>query len=181
MNVIEKGTVYFVDSGPQNSEKVLEAVKDRIANGDIGAVVVASTSGETGVEFAKGLKGAATIVVVSHRKMKATCKRQITEHGGNAFDKTHLPLHAKGMDDTRRSYYAFGQGFKVAVEVILIASDIGAVELYKDVIGIGGTGNGADTAIIARATTSKEIFTEDKTKKLEIREIIAMPLRKHWW
>ena len=67
------------------------------------------------------------------------------------------------------------------MEVILIAADKGEISLYEDVIGVGGTGKGADTAIIARATTSKEIFTEDESKKLEIREILAMPLKKHWW
>jgi hypothetical protein len=85
------------------------------------------------------------------------------------------------MDDVRNSFYSFGQGFKVAVEVILIAADKGEISLYEDVIGVAGTGTGADTAIIARATTSKEIFTADRNKKLEIREILAIPLKKYWW
>jgi hypothetical protein len=74
-----------------------------------------------------------------------------------------------------------GQGFKVAVEVILIAADKGVIELYKDVIGVGGTGEGSDTAIVARATRTKEMFSADKSKKLEIREVLAMPLKKMWW
>ena len=48
-------------------------------------------------------------------------------------------------------------------------------------IGVGGTGMGADTAIVVRATRSNEIFADDESKKLEIREILAMPLKKHWW
>jgi hypothetical protein len=75
----------------------------------------------------------------------------------------------------------FGQGFKVAVEVILIAADKKEVNLYEDIIGVGGTGKGSDTAIIARATTTEEIFSKDESKKLEIREILAMPLKKKWW
>lgn len=180
MNVVERKTLYFHDSGPQNSEKVIEAVKNRIVDGNVG-IVVASTSGETGAKFAKELKGIASVVVVSHEEMNPTYKRQITGYGGKALDKTHLALHAKGMDDVRRSYYAFGQGFKVAVEVILIAADKGEINLYEDVVGVGGTGHGADTAIIARATTSREIFTDDEEKRLEIREVLAMPLKKHWW
>ena len=182
MSAIGRKIVYFSNAGPQNSEKVIEAVKERIANGDIGTVVVASTSGETGARFAKDLKGTNVhVIAVSHEKMTPEYRRKITEYKGKAFDKTHIPFDAKGMDDVRKSFYALGQGFKVAVEVILIASDKGAVKPYENVIGIGGTGNGADTAIIARATKSKEIFTEDNTKRLEIREIIAMPLKKHWW
>jgi hypothetical protein len=133
MNAIERKIVYFNNSGPKNSEKVIEAVKERIANGDITTVIVASTSDRTGAKFAEALKGLAKVVVVSHEEMSPAHKRKIIECGGKAFDKTHLALHSKGMDDVRRSYYAFGQGFKVAVEVILIASDRDAVELGEDV------------------------------------------------
>ena len=181
MNTVERKTLYFRDSGPQNSEEVLEAIKNRIAGGNIETVVVASTSGETGAKFAEELKGTASVIVVSHERIGPTFKRQIAEYGGKAFDKTHVALDAEGMDDIRKSFYTLGQGFKVAVEVVLIASDIGAIELYKDVVGVGGTSNGADTALVLRATPSREIFTEDKMKKLEIREIIAIPLEKHWW
>ena len=181
MSVVERKVEYFTDPGSQNTEKVMEAVENRIMSGGVRTIVVASTSGETGVKFAKKLKGAATVIAVSHGEMKPMHKRQIIEYGGKSVDKTHLALHTKGMDDVRRSFYTFGQGFKVAVEVILIAADKGEISLYEDVIGVGGTGRGADTAIMARATTSKEIFTEDESKKLEIREILAMPLKKHWW
>ena len=181
MSIVERKIEYFTDPGSQNTEKVIEAVENRIMSGGVRTIVVASTSGETGVKFAKKLKGVATVIAVSHEEMKPIHKRQITEYGGKSTDKTHLALHGKGTDDVRRSFYTFGQGFKVAVEVILIAADKGEISLYEDVIGVGGTGRGADTAIMARATTSKEIFTEDESKKLEIREILAMPLKKHWW
>lgn len=181
MSTHERKVEYFIDPGSQNTEEVIESVKRRIKNGGLSKVVVASTSGETGVKFAKVLKGSATVIAVSHEEMNAIYKRQIAEHGGKAFDKTHLALHAKGMDDVRKTFYTFGQGFKVAVEVILIAADKGELSLYEDVIGVGGTGKGADTAIVARATTSKDIFSNDDSRKLEIREIVAMPLRKHWW
>jgi len=46
---------------------------------------------------------------------------------------------------------------------------------------VGGSGKGADTAIVARSTTTKEIFSKDSSKKLEVRDIIAMPLKKKWW
>jgi hypothetical protein len=181
MTVVEREVGYFTDPGSQNTEKVIETVKNRIISGGVRTIVVASTSGETGVKFARALKGVASVVAVSHEEMNPIHKRQITEYGGKSVDKTHLPLHAKGMDDVRRSFYAFGQGFKVAVEVILIAADKDEINLYEDVVGVAGTGRGADTAIIARATTSKEIFAGDTSKKLEIREMLAMPLKKHWW
>jgi len=181
MSAVKRTVEYFTDPGSQNTENVIEAVRNRIKSGGVRTIVVASTSGETAVKFAMELKEAATVIAISHREMNPIHKRQITEYGGKPVDQTHLALNAKGMDDVKRSFYTFGQGFKVAVEVILIAADKSEINLYEDVIGVGGTGSGADTAIIARATPSKEIFTEDESKKLEIREILAMPLKKHWW
>jgi len=178
---VKRLVTYFEEPGPQNTESAIEAVARRIEEGGVDTVVVASTSGRTGVKFAEALKGKAKVVAVSHERMDPQLKRKITELGGVAIDGTHLPLHEKGMDDVRNAFYTLGQGFKVAVEVILIAADKGVIELYKDVIGVGGTGEGSDTAIVARATRTKEMFSADKSKKLEIREVLAMPLKKMWW
>ena len=178
---IDRIVVYFEEPGPQNTEGVIEAVVRKVEEGGIDTVVVASTSGRTGVKFAEALRGKAKVVAVSHERMDPQLKRKIIDLGGVAIDGTHLPLHERGMDDVRNAFYTLGQGFKVAVEVILIAADKGIIELYKDVIGVGGTGEGSDTAIVARATRTKEIFSADKSKKLEIREVLAMPLKKMWW
>ncbi|MBU7024140.1 MAG: hypothetical protein HXS40_08220 [Theionarchaea archaeon] len=181
MNVIERKVGYFPNYGAENTERVIEIVKNRLAEGDVTTVAVASTSGETGVKFSEELKDHAAVVVVSHEKMNPTYKQRISELGGIPLEKTHLPLHMEGMDLVRETFRTFGQGFKVAVEVILIASDKGNLSLCEDVIGVGGTARGEDTAIIARATTTKDAFSDDKMKKLEIREVLAMPLKKKWW
>ncbi len=177
----EKNVIYFENYGPENTDDVIKIVSRRVEEKDINIVVVASTSGATGAKFAQALKNKAKVIAVSYEKMNSKFKEEIIKLGGIAIDETHLPLHKKGMDDIRNSFYTLGQGFKVAVEVILIAADKGIIKLYEDVIGVGGTDKGADTAIVARATTTKEIFSKDKNKKLEVREIIAMPLKKMWW
>lgn len=177
----DKVTKYFAEPGPENTGELIKAVAERVSMGDVEKVVVASTSGETGLKFAEALKGNAPVVAVSHERMVPELKEKIVKLGGVAADGTHLALHGKGMDDVRDAFYTLGQGFKVAVEVILIAADKGLVKLYEDVIGVGGSGEGADTAIVARATPTKEIFSSDKSKRLEVREIIAMPLKKKWW
>ncbi|MGQ9781233.1 MAG: hypothetical protein ACUVQ8_03105 [Nitrososphaeria archaeon] len=181
MAKVDKACVYFSEPGPQNTNDVIKAVAKRLGDGDINTVVVASTSGRTGVKFAEALKGKAKVVVISHEMMEPELKQNIIKHGGVAVDKTHLPLHERGMDKIRNAFYALGQGFKVAVEVILIASDKGLVKPYRDVMGVAGSGEGSDTAIVARATGTKEIFSEDPARKLEVREITAMPLKKKWW
>jgi hypothetical protein len=178
---IEKSFVYFAEPGPENTDEVIKAVAKRIEEGDIKIVVVASTSGRTGLKFAEALKGKAKVVAISHEKMEPELKEKIVKLGGIAEDETHLPFHKKGMDDVRNAFYSLGQGFKVAIEVILIAADKKLIEPYKDVIGVAGSEEGSDTAIVARATISKEIFSRDSTKKLEVREIVAMPLKKKWW
>lgn len=181
MSKIEKVTTYFATYGAENTEHVIAAVLRKVEEENVKTVVVASTSGATGAKFAKNLQGKAKVVAVSYEPMKPDFKNQIMKLGATALEKTHLPLHEKGMDDIRNTLYMLGQGFKVAVEVILIAADKAAISLYEDVIGVGGTGEGADTAILARATPTKEMFSKDEKKKFEVREIIAMPLQKKWW
>jgi len=181
MEKVERTTVYFRKTGESNTEHVIRAVRSRLEEGDLKAVIVASTSGATGLKFAESLKGKAQILAVSHEKMEPSLKKKIESSGGKAIDQTHLPLHGEGMDATRGTLYALGQGFKVAVEVILIATDKDLVKPFADVVGVGGTGTGADTAIVARSTRTSEAFGDDREKKLEIREIIAMPLTKTWW
>ncbi len=181
MAKIEKIVAYFETHGIENTEDVIQAVGKRVKEGDIKTVIVASTSGATGLKFAKALKGIAEVIAISHENMDSENKREIVRLGAKALDKTHLPLETRKMEAVKNSYYTLGQGFKVAVEVILIVADKAAVTLYKDVIGVGGTDKGSDTAIVARATTSKDAFSEDKGKKLEIREVLAMPLKKMWW
>jgi len=178
---IDKACVYFLESGPENTDDVLNAVARRLKEKNIETVVVASTSGRTGVKFAETLKGKAKVIAISHEEMEPKLKQNIIRLGGVAADKTHLPFSERGLEKVRDTFYTLGQGFKVAVEVILIATDKGLVKPYKDVIGVAGTDRGSDTAIIARATTTKEIFSKDVEKKLEVREIIAMPLKKKWW
>ena len=181
MEKFEKMVTYFNEPGLKNTEDVIQAVLERVKEGDIKTVIVASTSGATGVRFARAFKGIAEVIAVSYEAMNSENKWEIVRLGAKALEKTHLPLEAKEREAIKNSFYTLGQGFKVAVEVILIAADKEAVTPYKDVIGVGGTDTGADTAIVARATTSEEAFGEDKKKKLEVREIIAMPLKKMWW
>ena len=127
---VEKYVVYFTEPGPENTSDVIRAVARRVEEGDVGTVVVASTSGRTGLMFAEALKGKARVISVSHERMESEFKEKIVELGGVAADETHLPLHERGMDDVRNAFYSLGQGFKVAVEVVLIASDRRLIKPY---------------------------------------------------
>jgi hypothetical protein len=73
------------------------------------------------------------------------------------------------ISDTLRAI--FGKGFKVALEVTMMATDSGHIPVSKDteIIAIGGTRQGADVALVVRPAHSQAFFS------LQVREIIAMP------
>lgn len=64
----------------------------------------------------------------------------------------------------------FGEGTKVAVEITLMAADAGLIPMDKDIIAVGGTGNGADTALRIRPAHAASFFG------LRIKEVLAKPL-----
>ena len=68
------------------------------------------------------------------------------------------------------AYRTFGQGTKVCAEIALMAADAGLIPVDKDVVCIGGTGRGADTAWLVKPTNTSN-FTE-----LKMRACICKPL-----
>jgi hypothetical protein len=201
--VIKRQVYYFDQPGEENTQWVIEAVSQRLEAGGIRKVIVASTSGKTAVEFARSLKDKAELVCVSespYRRewgeqwpcLKEEFRQQLEKLGVAIIDKAPYVFHSSVLDTARWSdvfperlvketLYSFGQGMKVAVEVALTAVSCGYVIPYEDVIGVGGSSKGADTAIILRATYPASLFDKDPAKRLEIREIIAMPTSKKWW
>jgi hypothetical protein len=181
MKTIEKQITYFSDPGPDATAGVLTAVQKRLKEGDINMVVVASTTGKTGALFARALKGKSRVLAISWKKMDPQLKKEIKANGAQVLEVEDLPLESKDMEPVKKAYYALGQGFKVVVEDVLIATDHKLVEPYVDVISVAGSDVGADTAVVIRTTSTREMFSEEKTKKLEIREVLAMPLKKMWY
>jgi hypothetical protein len=52
----------------------------------------------------------------------------------------------------------FGQGVKVCVEVAVMALDAGMIPYGEEVIAVGGTGRGADTAVIIKPAHANSIL-----------------------
>jgi hypothetical protein len=63
----------------------------------------------------------------------------------------------------------FGQGTKVAVEIALMAADAGLVRTDADILSLGGSGEGVDTALLIRPANSSRFFD------LKVREVICKP------
>ncbi|HFB07076.1 MAG TPA: hypothetical protein ENJ92_01385 [Chloroflexi bacterium] len=201
--MVKRQVYYFDEAGEQNTQGVIEAVSHRLEVGGIKQVIIASTSGETAAAFARSLNGKAELFCVSeapYRRewgeewpcLKQEFRQELESFGVTIMEKVPYIFHSSVVEAARWSdtsperlvketLYCFGQGMKVAVDVALTAVSCGYVAPYQDVIGVGGSGKGADTAIILRATYPASLFDKDPAKRLEIKEIIAMPIAKKWW
>ncbi|MEM3046821.1 MAG: pyruvate kinase alpha/beta domain-containing protein [Candidatus Bathyarchaeia archaeon] len=173
---IVREDVYFTEPGMENTDSVVEAVLARVEATGVKAVVVASNRGFTALKLGERLRGGAKLVSVSEYKYDASTRRRLEELGAILIEECPLPVHDR--TELRETLYFFGQGLKVAVEVAAIAAGRNAVERYEDIIAVGGTGRGADAAIVARATPIEDFYSPDVKKRMEIREVIAMPLKK---
>ncbi|MEM3403701.1 MAG: pyruvate kinase alpha/beta domain-containing protein [Nitrososphaeria archaeon] len=195
--VIERKDLYFTQPGEQNTEQVIKAVVERVEQTGINCVVVASHSGRTALRFAKALKGKAKVICVSSNPARKRKKKiwpiidlevrkeleslgvTIIERAHNIFDDVFLEDSRKPVFSVtniiREVYYTLGQGFKVAVEVALMAVVSGYIEPYQDIISVGGTTQGSDTALIIKPVYPQTFFSNSFDQRLEIREIIAMP------
>lgn len=181
---IEARTVYFETPGPANTAKTLQLAKTRADDLGVKTIVVASGSGATGAKAAEIFSGINLIVVagaVGYRKpnthrMKAEHRSAIEASGG----KVLFAGHAFGMMGraVNRKFGAiqideliahvlrvFCQGVKVGCEISCMAADAGLVEAGGECIAVGGTGKGADTAIVIRPSNTHNFFD---TRVLEI-------------
>jgi len=179
---------YFVKAGKQNTDAVLKLVKGYVKREGIKCVVVASSSGETGAKAAKLLKGFNVVVVTHHHGFLEAGKselnpefvEEIEANGGKVFTGTHALSSAdrairkqlgtvEALELIAYTFRLMGQGTKVCVEITLMAADAGLIPVDGDVVAVGGTGTGADTALRIKPANSARIFD------LKIREIIAKP------
>jgi len=201
--VIKRQVYYFDKPGKQNTELVIEAVSKRLEAGTSKKVIIASSSGETAAKFAHALKGKVKLLCVSEppfrREMgeqwpclKGEFKQELEKMGVTVIDRAPYVFHESVLEAARwpfvspemlvkETLYCFGQGMKVTVEIALAGVSGGYITPYEEVISVGGSGEGADTAIVLRATYPACLFDKDPAKRLEIREIIAMPISKEWW
>jgi hypothetical protein len=185
---MEARIVYFDEPGRQNTDEVLRLAKTRAAELGIKTVLVASTTGDTAVRAMKVFEGS-RIAVVSHftgmkepntQEFSEENRRKIIDAGGSVLTATHTFSGLGGAMRKKFRMYLFeetvantlrlfGQGMKVVCEITLMAADAGMVRTDEDIIAIGGTGRGADTAVVLRPVNSEDFFD------LKVREILCKP------
>ncbi len=178
---------HFEEPGSINTRQTLELACDRGRELGIKEAVVASTTGDTAYKALEVLKGFKLIAVTYHcgfkqpfeKAMKEDVRKDLEEEGIKVIEATHA---LSGVERAIAKKYSgsypallmaetlrlFGQGTKVGVEIAIMAADGGALS-GKDVITIGGTGRGADTALVVKPAHQSNVFD------LRIREIICKP------
>jgi len=185
---METKTVYFDKPGSDNTEIVLNIVKRRAEELGIKKILVASTTGATAVKAMDALDEFKVIVLsheagmIEHNTQEFTEKnREIVESKGgtiltaaHAFAGISRALRTKFEtvtigDIIANTLRTFGQGTKVACEMALMAADAGLVRTDEEVICIGGSARGADTAVVLTPVNSKDFFD------LKIKEILCKP------
>jgi hypothetical protein len=180
---------YFPKPGPAHTGAVLEAVARRAKELSISRVIVATCSGRTAFEARKLFDPSLKIIAVTHvtgfnepnvQELSEENRRALQAQGVEVLTCAHAFAGVgRGVRNKVGTYQVdeimaytlriFGQGTKVAVEIALMAADAGLVRTDGDVISVGGTGKGADTAFVLRPATSSHLFD------LRVREVICKP------
>jgi hypothetical protein len=187
-DTMEIRSVYFSESGSADTEETLKIAKKRAQQLGIKTIVIASTSGETGVEAAKLFAGCKVVVVTHAAGFPASDAQELTPEnrarilgkGGIILTATHAfggvgravrrRFNTYQVDDIMaQTLRVFGQGTKVACEIVLMAADAGLIRTDEEVISIGGTGSGADTALVIKPAHTQDFF------ELKVREVLCKP------
>lgn len=185
-------TVLFDFPGPGNTDEALRVAKEFAEENQIRDIVVASTTGETALKaFQLFPPDKFNLVVVTHsygfvKPGEQEFSREIREKLEREGVKVLTCIHAlSGVERAFRNKLGvwmpidliartlrsiMGDGFKVCIEISLMAADAGLIPVDRDIIAIGGTGRGADTAVLLRPSNTSNFLD------LRVRAVLCKPL-----
>ena len=188
MSEIMGQSVYFEKPGRGNTERTLQIAKVRAEELGIRTILVATTSGATGIRSAEEFRGFNVVVVTHSTGFKQPNVQELTEKNRRAIEAAGAKIltcqHAfggvgRGVRKKLGTYELeeiiaytlriLGEGTKVACEIALMAADAGMVRTGEPAIAIAGTGGGADTAVVLRPTNAQTFFD------MRIMEILCKP------
>ncbi len=192
--MMTKEIVYFARAGAGNTEAVIQAVQERAKVLRIEHVVIASDSGETALKFWEAMRGTGVklVSVCEHSGYDGGDEISISEEARKDLEdkgiKVLVASHAlSGVSRSITKKFGGitqveiiahtlrlfgGEGIKVAVEVSVMAADAGLVPTNREIIAVGGSGSGADSAIVLKTAHMNNFFD------LEVREIIVKPRQR---
>ena len=187
-----KETLYFGTGGGGCTDDTLVAAVERALDLEITHIVVATSSGATALSLLDEIErrgGNIKVVAVTYHAgykhadsltVSEDVLGQLRSRGARVVATTHALSGLSRSFSNKfggssipevlaEAYRRISQGFKVAIECSIMAADSGTISTQEDVIAIGGSGSGADTAIVLKACNMNSFFD------LKVREIIAMP------
>ena len=178
--------VHFEKPGNYTDE-VFEIVRERLQNGDIKQLIIATTGGETALKAAAFFKEIKLIAVTHQAGFRSPGElevpddiiQEIKDKGVTIVTATHA---LAGIDRAIRKKHGTwmvseliaetlriaGQGTKVCVEIVIMAADAGVISM-EDCIAISGTGRGADTAWVIKPAHSHAFFD------MKLQELLCKP------
>ncbi len=177
-------TVYFEERGKGNTEETFRLAKERADQLGIRDIIVASYTGYTALKALEFFQGYNLVVVAgvfgfrepNQNRLPPGVTAEIAAGGGKIVRAAHA-FGTLGRAVNRRFKVIqvdeiiahvlrlFGAGVKVGCECACMAVDAGLVRAGGEAISIGGTGKGADTAIVLRPSNTHTFFN---TRILEI-------------
>ena len=168
--MIERKITYFDEPGEENTAVVLGIAEERARELSIKCMLVPSVRGasaEKALDFFWNTDLMLFFVGTDPARFAPETEKHITDSGFKLAFYKQVDYHYP--DDVKNAFRRFGQGTKVAVEITLIAAQEEVVKPGTEVVALGGSGEGLDTALVIMAARSDE-FSE-----LEIREILCKP------
>ena len=179
--------MYFEKSGKENTEQTLKLAAQKGKDSGIDELVLATSTGSTAykaLEICKDFKITAVTYHCGFKEpfqmvMSDDVRHDLEREGVRVVAATHA---LSGVERSIAKKYSgsypllliadtlrlFGQGVKVAVEVSIMAADAGALS-GNDIVSVGGTAKGADSAVILKPANQSDMFS------LKIREIVCKP------
>jgi len=188
--VYEEKIVYFEKPGRENTAAVAVCVARRLEKGGIEHIVVASNSGATALAVLDkaGSSGANLVSLTEHSGFDGGDEIRLKEELASRLREAGVPIlmcsHALSgvgrsisgkfggttpVEIIAHTLRRFGHGIKVCAEIAVMAADAGLVPTDRDIIAVGGSGGGADTAVVMRAAHMNNFF------EMKIREILCKP------
>ncbi|NLV72222.1 MAG: hypothetical protein GXY46_06390 [Actinobacteria bacterium] len=187
---MEKKIVYFDSGEPghEHTDETLGLAIDEAERRGIEKIILASTTGETAEKAAARLAGKGIkLVVVPHQygftqsqPFPPELVTKLEQQGHRVYFGTMLfhtgNLYGSGTPEAMAIVLrTICQGMKVCVEMVLMAADAGLTTKGEEIIAVSGTHRGADTAVVAVASTSNALHD------LHITEILCKPLQTKSW
>jgi len=188
MSVVERKTLYFTSPGKANTDALLKFVKEYAEEAGVNHIIVASTTGETGVKVSEVFKGFNVVVVTHHagftepgtQELTEENRLKVLENGAHILTATHALSSVERairkefgtlqpLELIAHALRRLSEGTKVCVEITLMAADAGLIPMDRDIIAVAGSSKGADTALLIKPANASRFFD------LKIREIIAKP------